>query len=142
MKKPILSSSLFAALALAAFASAAAPVTSTANTASATATPMKTAAPKVAEQGAKKIKMSAATGMVVSADAISSTLTIKQKKGEVSYSLEKDAKISRGMAAASLEDLKADSKVRVHFKKEGDKLVASSVEILKGGTAAEVHAAK
>jgi len=103
---------------------------------------MKTAAPKVAEQGAKKIKMSAATGMVVSADAISSTLTIKQKKGEVSYSLEKDAKISRGMAAASLEDLKADSKVRVHFKKEGDKLVASSVEILKGGTAAEVHAAK
>lgn len=134
-------SSLAASLLLAGLAMAATPATST-PAADAPKAAAATAAPAgekpVAAQAAKAAKSAWAKGTVISSDAIASTVTIKEKKGEVVYTLEKDAKISKAGAPATLEDLKADTKIKLRFKKEGDKMVATQVEI--GGVAAAKQA--
>jgi Rieske Fe-S protein len=128
MKNLNIKTSIIAALALAGFAMAAAPVAPAAAAAKTEAMAPASEKPAAA-QAMKKAKGSIAKGTVLSSDAIGSTLTVKEKKGEVVYSLEKDAKITKGGAAATMDDLKADTKVKIHFKKDGDKMVANAVEI-------------
>lgn len=92
------------------------------------ATPAAPAEPaKPAENVAKEAAMQKVSGTVVKVDATKSTLVVKAKDGDVTFTVAKDAKIEMAGKAAQLKALKKNSKVNVMYKVEGDKKVAVGI---------------
>ena len=69
------------------------------------------------------------SGKISDVNATAKTFTIKNSKGKSSYSLGKDAKVMVGDSASSFDALKPSERVKVDWAFEGDKRVASKVEV-------------
>jgi len=95
------------------------------------AKPAGTAAPAAApEKPAKAEKMAKTekfSGTVEKVDEMAKTVVVKGKKGDMTFAVDA-AKITKGGKDMPLSDLKSGMSVSIEYKKEGDKMMASSVK--------------
>ncbi len=87
---------------------------------------MSFASPTIAKE-----KMIVLKGSVVSVDAAGKTLTVKEKKGEVTIAWDQATKVTMGKEKKAFEDLKAGDKVLVRYHEKEGKAVANSIAITK-----------
>ncbi len=73
-------------------------------------------------------KMEKFSGAVKGVDAMAKSIAVAKGKVEKSFVVTADTKITKGKEALKLEDLKAGMNVAVEYKKDGDKLIASSIK--------------
>ncbi len=73
-------------------------------------------------------KMEKFNGEVKNVDAMAKSIAIAKGKVEKSFAVTADTKITKGKEALKFEDLKAGMNVAVEYKKDGDKLTATSIK--------------
>ncbi len=86
--------------------------------------PAKPAATAAPEKPAKAEKFS---GTVEKVDEAAKTVVVKGKKGDMTFDVGA-AKVTKGGKEMPLGDLKSGMTVHIEYKKDGDKMVASSVK--------------
>ncbi len=67
-------------------------------------------------------------GQVKNVDAMAKSIAVAKGKVEKGFAVTADTKITKGKEALKLEDLKAGMNVAVEYKKDGDKLIATSIK--------------
>lgn len=87
-----------------------------------------TKAPKAkSEKAMKAPKAQTAHGSIVKADA--SSVTIKTAKGEESFSINADTKITQGKNTLTSSDLTAGETATVSYAKAGDQMTATKIAV-------------
>ena len=86
---------------------------------------------KVEKKHHKAVHHGRIAGEVTAVDAAAGTITVKHKKGEVTFTVNDKTGFKAGKEKKSIEDVKAGEKVTVRYKKEEGKDVATSVYIWK-----------
>ena len=76
---------------------------------------------------AKPAKAEKFSGTVDKVDEAAKTIVVKGKKGDMTFAVD-TAKITKGGKEMAIGDLKSGMSVSIEYKKEGDKMVASSVK--------------
>jgi Cu/Ag efflux protein CusF len=89
------------------------------------AAPPKTETPAATPAPAKIEKFN---GEVKNVDAMAKSIAVAKGKVEKGFAVTADTKITKGKEALKLEDLKAGMNVAVEYKKDGDKLIATSIK--------------
>lgn len=85
-------------------------------------------APKAEKsQTAKAPKAPTASGAIVKSDATS--VTIKTAKGEESFAINSDTKITQGQKALTAADLAAGEHATVSYTKAGDQMTATKISV-------------
>ncbi len=72
-----------------------------------------------------------ARGVITKVDVEKGQLVIQGKgKGSMTFSLVKDARVEKGKKDGKVKDLRVGRRVRVRYKEDGEKLVATSVRVM------------
>ncbi len=82
-----------------------------------------------AEKTAKAPKATVARGEIVKSDATS--VTIKTAKGEESFAVNTDTKITQGTKTLTTADLAAGERATVSYTKSGDQMTATKIAVAK-----------
>jgi|MudIll2142460700_1097286.scaffolds.fasta_scaffold1004358_1 Cu/Ag efflux protein CusF len=69
------------------------------------------------------------SGKIKSVDAMAKSIVVAKKEIEKSFVIDESTKITKGNETVTLADLKAGTKVLIEAKKEGDKLIASTIKV-------------
>ena len=118
MKKTILLVVLLTLVAFASGAIAAAPPKA-AGTTPAPAAPATT----------KPVKLEKFAGDIKSVDAMAKSIVVAKGKEEKTFGVTADTKIMKGKDALKFEDLKAGMNVAIEYKKDGDKMIATTIKV-------------
>jgi len=78
---------------------------------------------------AQQSKLEKFSGTVEKVDSAKKEVFVKMNKEEMAFSLGEKAKIMEGKKVLSLNDLKKGMNVSVEYTKEGNKLVAESINV-------------
>jgi len=78
---------------------------------------------------AQQSKLEKFSGTVEKVDSAKKEVFIKMNKEEMTFSLGEKAKITEGKKELSLNDLKKGMNVSVEYTKEGNKLIAESINV-------------
>jgi hypothetical protein len=78
-------------------------------------------------QTAKSAKTPTASGAIVKSDATS--VTIKTAKGEESFALSTDTKITQGQKTLKTADLAAGEKATISYTKAGEQMTATKIKV-------------
>ncbi len=98
-------------------------------------------AKSTSSQTAKAPKATTASGAIVKSDATS--VTIKTSKGEESFAINNDTKITQGQKTLTTADLAAGEHATVSYTKSGDQMTATKISVAaKKATKGEKPAAK
>jgi len=74
-------------------------------------------------------KLEKFSGTVKSIDAMAKSIVVGKGKTEKTFVIDESTKITKGKETVALADLKAGANVAVEAKKEGDKLIASTIKV-------------
>ncbi len=85
-------------------------------------------APAKAEKPAKAAKPEKYSGTVEKVDEAAKTILVKGKKDEKTIAVDDKTKITKAGKEMPLSDLKSGMSVSVEYKKDGDKMVATSIK--------------
>lgn len=118
MKKAILLVALLTLVAFVSGAIAAAPPKA-AGTTPAPAAPAST----------KPVKLEKFTGDIKSVDAMAKSIVVAKAKEEKTFVVAADTKITKGKETLKFEDLKAGLNAVVGYKKDGEKLIATTIKV-------------
>jgi len=69
------------------------------------------------------------SGKIKSVDAMAKSIVVAKGKTEKTFVINEGTKITKGKDAAALADLKAGLNVAIEAKKEGDKLIAATIDV-------------
>ena len=69
------------------------------------------------------------SGKIKSVDAMAKSIVVANKKTEKTFVIDDSTKITKGKETVALADLKAGANVVIEAKKEGDKLIASTIKL-------------
>jgi Cu/Ag efflux protein CusF len=69
------------------------------------------------------------SGKIKSVDAMAKSIVVAKKETEKTFVIDESTKITKGNETVALADLKAGTKVLIEAKKEGDKLIASTIKV-------------
>jgi hypothetical protein len=92
-----------------------------------TAAPAPAAAPEKPAKAEKAAKTEKFSGTVEKVDEAAKTVVVKGKKEDMTFAVDA-AKITKSGKEMPLADLKSGMSVSIEYKKQGDKMVASSVK--------------
>jgi Cu/Ag efflux protein CusF len=70
------------------------------------------------------------TGKIKSTDATAKSIVVAKGKTEKTVVIDDSTKITKGKDTASLADLKAGLNVAIEARKEGDKLIAATINVV------------
>lgn len=87
----------------------------------------------LANTAVAKEKMHSATGVIQSVDLSAKTLTLKEKKGELTIVADENTKVKMGKEQKAFEDLKTGEKISVRYRMEDGKYIADSIAIKHHG---------
>jgi Cu/Ag efflux protein CusF len=73
------------------------------------------------------------SGKIKSMDAKTKSIVVAEGKAEKTLVIDESTKITKGKDAVGLADLKAGLNVAVEAKKEGDKLIATTIKVSAPG---------
>jgi hypothetical protein len=62
-------------------------------------------------------------------DAMAKSIVVAKGKTEKTFVMDENTKITKGKETVALADLKAGTNVVIEAKKEGDKLIASTIKV-------------
>ena len=74
-------------------------------------------------------KMEKFSGAVKNVDAMAKSIVVAKGKTEKTFVIDESTKITKGKDTVALADLKAGANVAIEAKKEGDKLIASTIKV-------------
>jgi hypothetical protein len=69
------------------------------------------------------------SGKIKSMDAMAKSIVVAKKETEKTFVIDESTKITKGNETVALADLKAGTEVLIEAKKEGDKLIASTIKL-------------
>jgi Cu/Ag efflux protein CusF len=69
------------------------------------------------------------SGKIKSMDAMAKSIVVAEGKTEKTFVIVESTKITKGKDTVALADLKAGLNVAIEAKKEGDKLIASTIKV-------------
>jgi len=69
------------------------------------------------------------SGKIKSMDAMAKSIVVAKGKTEKTFVIDESTKITKGKDTVALTDLKAGLNVAIEAKKEGDKLIASTIKV-------------
>ena len=69
------------------------------------------------------------SGKIKSMDAMAKSIVVAKGKTEKTFVIDESTKITKGKDTVALADLKAGLNVAIEAKKEGDKLIASTINM-------------
>ena len=69
------------------------------------------------------------SGKIKSMDAMAKSIIVAKGKTEKTFVIDESTKITKGKETIALADLKAGASVAIEAKKEGDKLIASTIKL-------------
>jgi hypothetical protein len=88
--------------------------------------PAPTPAPAPAAE--KPAKMEKSSGTIQMVDEAAKMVDVKKGKKTVSYVIDDQTKITKAKKEISLEDLKKGMHVSIQYKKEGDRMIATTIK--------------
>jgi Cu/Ag efflux protein CusF len=74
-------------------------------------------------------KLEKFSGTIKSMDAMAKSIVVAKGKTEKTFVMDENTKITKGKETVALADLKAGTNVVIEAKKEGDKLIASTIKV-------------
>jgi Cu/Ag efflux protein CusF len=74
-------------------------------------------------------KMEKFSGAVKNVDAMAKSIVVAKGKTEKTFVTDENTKITKGKETVALADLKSGMNVAIEAKKEGDKLIASTIKV-------------
>ena len=78
---------------------------------------------------ASPAKLEKFSGEIKSVDAMAKSIVVAKGKVEKAFVVTADTKITKGKDTVALADLKVGLNVAIEAKKEGDKLIASTIKV-------------
>lgn len=75
------------------------------------------------------LKLEKFKGVIDKVDEMAKSIVVKTKKEEKTFVINDQTKITKGKETLSFADLKPGMNVSIEYKKEGDKLIASSIKV-------------
>ena len=78
---------------------------------------------------APSAKLEKFSGEIKSVDAMAKSIVVAKGKVEKAFVVTADTKITKGKDTVALADLKVGLNVAIEAKKEGDKLIASTIKV-------------
>jgi hypothetical protein len=91
--------------------------------------PATTAPAPTAPASTKPAKMEKFSGEVKNVDATAKSIVVAKGKTEKTFVMDENTKITKGKETIAPADLKAGANVVIEAKKEGDKLIASTIKV-------------
>ena len=88
--------------------------------------PAPTPAPAPAPE--KPAKMEKSSGTIRMVDEAAKMVDVKKGKKTMSFVIDDQTKITKGKKEISLEDLKKGMHVSIEYKKEGDRMIATTIK--------------
>ncbi len=82
-----------------------------------------------APAAAAPAKMEKFGGEIKSADAMAKSIVVAKGKDEKTFAVAADTKIMKGKETLKFEDLKAGMNVVIEYKKEMDKMMATTIKV-------------
>ena len=82
-----------------------------------------------AKAPAEKPKVEKFAGELKKVDAMAKSLVVAKGKDEKTFATTADTKITKGKETLKFEDLKAGMNVAIEYKKDGDKMVATTIKV-------------
>ena len=96
------------------------------------ATPAPAAAPTPAPAAPEKVKIEKFSGVIEKVDEMAKAIEVKGKvkkeEKTMAFATDDKTKITKGKADLAFADLKKGMEVKVDFKKEGEKLIATAIK--------------
>jgi hypothetical protein len=86
-------------------------------------------APAKPPAAAAPAKMEKFSGEIKSADAMAKSIVVAKGKDEKTFAVAADTKIMKGKETLKFEDLKAGMNVAIEYKKEMDKMMATTIKV-------------
>ncbi len=80
-------------------------------------------------KSAPPAKLEKFSGTIKSMDAMAKIIVVAKGKTEKTFVIDESTKITKGKDTVALADLKAGLDVAIEAKKEGDKLIASTIQV-------------
>ena len=85
--------------------------------------------PPASTKPAPAAKLEKFSGKIKSVDAVAKSIVVSKGKTQKTFVIEESTKITKGKEAVALADLKEGANVAIEAKKEGDKLIASTIKL-------------
>lgn len=91
--------------------------------------PSPSPAPALAKPSEPAPKFEKFRGVIDKVDEMAKSIVVKTKKEEKNFVVNDQTKITKGKETLSFAELKPGMNVSIEYKKEGDKLIASSIKV-------------